>query len=375
MHQANRSGIGFIGDISRYSLIGLLIINILSPFFILFINPEAFFLGQKIAGTPALAYALGLFLVTALVMFSLYKKSKGYAVIALVYAMIFFINGYLIVLDNNGRFPPPIYWLILVLSAIVCGTTLSVPPKKPAGRSEKSILAVFADKPSAGLVLSAGVLVCFLLFMSFSLMNYQYETNNYLYLVEIDPQTPLSHVTLILPLPSGISRTVTDSDLIGSSHAYFTNYSQSLVETENGTMIKITADSLERDTGFLEKEPVQLYQSILIPGPINSSFPLEHEPVLTPKFLPELSECTGEKFQRIVSGNTPSTCRVYGSAMYALFETAPSSQTTITVSFDGEHMISSSGPPKSDGYQDSISVTVLGNAAGWYNARGTLLTG
>ena len=151
MKEANRSGIEFIGDISRYSLIGLLVINILSPFVILFINPEALFLGQKIAGTPALVYALGLFLVTALVMFGLYKKSRGYAFIALLYGMIYFINGYLTVMDNYGQYPPAIYWLILLLSAILCSTTL-LHSGKPVDAGEKRIYTLFTEKPFSRIV-------------------------------------------------------------------------------------------------------------------------------------------------------------------------------------------------------------------------------
>jgi hypothetical protein len=372
MQQINRSRIEFIGDISRYSLIGLLIINILSPFVILFINPEAFFLGQKIAGTPALVYALGLFLVTALVMFCLYKKSKGYAFIALAYGVFYFINGYLTVLYYNSQVPTAIYWLILLLSVILFGTTLLIQSGKPAETYEKNIYTVFAEKPFAGVLLSAGVLLCFLLSMSISLMNYEHETNNYLYVVKIDPETPLHNVTLMMPLPSGISRNLTKGDLIVP---YITNYSQSVVETKNGTMIKITADSIEKPDDGLPQESVLIYQSFFTANPINYSSPLEHEPVLLPKFSPEPSVCTGKKFQRISMGKTPLTCSVYGSTMYAVFETAPSSRTMITVSFDGEHIISSSGSPKSDGYQDSISVTFSGNAGGWYNASGNLLAG
>nr|WP_321353150.1 hypothetical protein [uncultured Methanoregula sp.] len=352
-----------------------MITNILSPFVILFINPEAFFLGQKIAGVPALVYAVGLFLATAIVLFCLYKKSKGYAFIALVYGMVFFINGYLNVLYYNGRFPPAIYWLILLLSLVLFGTTLLIQSGKPAGTDKKSIYTVFERKPFAGVLLSAIVLLGFLLFMSVSMMNYAYETNNYVYQIEIDPNTPLHNVTLMMPLPSGISRNITNGDLIGSSHPYITNYSQSVVETENGTMIKITADSIEKPDGGFPQDPVLLYQSFFTANPINYSYPLDHEPVLLPKFSPEPSGCTDKKFQRISMRKTPSACLVYGSTMYAIFETAPSSRTIISVSFDGERMIHTSGPPKSDGYQDSASVTVSGNAVGWYNTTGTLLAG
>jgi len=374
MQQATRSRIGFIGDFARYSLIGLLVINILSPFAILFINPEAFFLGQKIAGTPAQVYALGLILVTTLLVFCLYKKFRGFAVIALVYGMIYFINGYLTIRFYSSQFPPAIYWLILLLSVIVFGTTL-IQSGKPAEPCKRSICTVFAEKPFAGLLLSAGVLLCFLLFTSISLMNYEHETNDYLYAVEINPETPLHNVTLLVPLPSAISKNISEVNDIENAFPYFKNYSQSIVETENGTMLKITADTVEKPGDRYPREPAGFYLDFFAPNPINYSYPLEQGTVLLPKFSPEISACKDKKFQRIVAGNIPSTCLVYGSTLYAAFETAPASRTTITVSFDGTRRISPSGSPKNHGYQDSISATFSGNASGWYTATGTLLAG
>ena len=375
MEQANRPRIEFIGDIFRYSLLGLLVINILSPFAILFINPEAFLLGQKIAGTPAQVYALGLILVTAFVIFCLYKKIKGYAFIAFAYGVFYFINGYLVIRYYNGQFPPPIYWLILSLSVILVCTTFIIRSGKPAGTNEKSIYTVLTEKPYAGLLLSLGVLLCFLLFISISLMNYERETNEYSYVVTINPGTPLYNVTLVLPLPSAISKNISQGNDFGNAFPYFRNYSQSVVETENGTMIKITADSMEKPAGGLRQGSAGVYQSFFTENPINYSYPLEHEPVLLPKFFPGQIVCTGKNFQQISMRKTPSVCLAYGSTIYASFDTDPSSQTTITVSVYGTRTISSSGPPKSDGYEDSMSVTFSGNATGWYNVTGTLLAG
>jgi len=375
MQEVTCSKLSFIGDISRYSLIGLLIFNFLTLFVILFIEPKAFFLGQQIAGTSALVYAMMFSLATALVMLCLYKKIKGNEFIALVYGVFFFINGYLIALYNNNQIPTPIYWLILLLSVIVFCTMRLIQSGESAGTWKKSIYTVFTKKPFAGLLLSASVLLCFLLFTSISMMNYEHETNNYLYAVEINPETPLHNVTLMIPLPPAISRNISPGNDIGNAFPYFKNFSQSVVETENGTMIKITADSVEKPGDGLPQEPAGLYLDFFAANPINYSHPLEHEPVLLPKFSPETSVCKDKKFQRSLTGNTPSTCLAYGSTMYAVFETAPTSRTMITVSLDGERMISSSGSTKNHGYQDSMSVTFLGNAGGWYNASGTLLAG
>jgi hypothetical protein len=375
MQEENIHRIELIRDLSRYSLIGLLVFNILSAFVILFINAEAFFLGQKIAGMPAVAYAVGLFLVTVFLMFCLYRKSKGYGLLTLVYGMVYFINGYLTVLYYLGQVPTAIHWLILVLSVIVFASTLLIPTGKPAGTSEKSIPAVFAVNPRVGLLLSAGVLLCFVLFNVVSMMNYQQETNTYLYLIEIDPETSLHNVTLMLPLPSGISHNITTGELNGNSLPYFVNYSQSVVETKNGTMIQIMADSIEKPGDEQPLNPLRLYYSEIVPGPINSSFPLDHEPVLVPKFSPEPSPCTGKTFERIAMREIPLACSVYGSTLYAAFDTAPASRTTITVSFDGSRVISSSGPAKRSGYEDSISLSFSGNTGGWYNATGGLLAG
>jgi len=375
MQEVNRSRIEIIGDFSRYSLIGLLVINILASFAILFINAEGFFLGQKIAGTPADVYAVGLILVTAFLMFCLYKKTKGYAIIALVYGIIWFIDGFLTVLYYNNQVPPALYWLVLLLSVMLFCTTLAGKSGKPTESYGKSVFAIFSEKPRTGLLLSAVVLLCFLILTSISMMTDEHETNDYLYAVEIIPDTPLHNITLMMPLPSAISRNIAEGDDRGNPFPYFRNYSQSVVETENGTMLKITADSIEKPGEGLPQEPAGLYLDFFTENPVNYSYPLETEPLLVQKFSPKRSVCADKKFRRHLTGNTPLICLVHESALYAVFETAPGSRTSITVSLDGTRMVSSSGSPKNHGYQDSVSITVSGNASGWYSATGSLLAG
>jgi len=373
MQETNRSRIEFIGDLSRYSLIGLLLINILSPFVILFINPEAFFLGQKIAGASAHVYAIGLLIVTALVMFCLYKKTKGYAIIALAYGIWYFINGYLTVLYYNNQVPALIHWLILLLSVILFGTTLLVKSEKPAEPYEKSAYTIFSKNPRAGLLLSAGVLLCFLLVTSIGLLSYQKEYNTCTYQIEIDPDTPLHNVTLMVPLPPGISQDIGSEDLTGSSLPYFSNYSQSIVETKNGTIIKITADSIVKPDNGLPLNPVILYHSILVEGALDSSSPPDTQPVLSPESSSEPTPCSNVQFHGMLSGDKPKDCSRYESGIYAAFETEPASQTLITVSFDRTRMISSSQSPRRDAFQEHITATIFGSADGWYYAKGVIL--
>ncbi len=379
MQESHHHQIELIRDIFRYSLIGLLVFNIFSAFVILFINAEAFFLGQKIAGASANVYAIGLLIITALVMICLYKKTKGYTILALAYGIWYFVDGYLSVLYYGRQVPTAIHWLVFVSSVIIFGSTLLIQYRKPA-IPQKNIPSIFERNPRAGLLLSAGALLCFLLMSSLVPMNHQNETNTYTYLIEIDPESPLHNVTLMLPLPSRISHNVTSGELYGSTLPYFTNYSQSVMETKNGTMILIMADSIEKpedgqplDPAGQPLNPVQLYYVVNVPGPINSSFPLDHEPVLIPKFLPEPSSCTGKTFERIAMRELPQACSAYGSTLYAVFEIAPASRTTITVSFDGSRVISSSGPARRSGYEDSISHSFSGSAGGWYDASGTVL--
>lgn len=377
MHETNRYRIGLISDISRYSIIGLLVFNIFSAFVILFINAESFFLGQKIAGTPAVVYAIGLLIVTALVMVCLYKKTKGHTILALAYGLWYFMNGYLTVLYYGRYVPTLIHWLVFVLSVTLFCLTLLIASGKPAVPEERNIPSIFERNPRAGLLLSAGALLCFLLLSSLAQVNNQSETNTYLYLIEIDPESPLHNVTLMLPLPSRISHNITGTELDGSNLPYFMNYSQSVVDTKNGTMILIMADSIEKPDDGQPTNPVLLYYSVIVPVPINSSSPLDNEPVLIPKYTLEQSSCTGKTFERIAMREVPQVCSDYGSTLYATFETVPASRTTITVSFDGSRVISPSGPSgpaKRSGYEDRMSLSFSGNAGGWYNATGTLLT-
>lgn len=375
MQPENRNRLEFIKDLSRYSLIGLLLINILSVFVILFINPEAFFLGYKIAGAPAVLYAMGLIFITVIVMVFLYYKIKGHAIIALVYGMLFFINGYLTVLYYNNKVPPAIYWLVLLLSVTLFCTTLLIKSGKPAEPNVKSVDTIFMGKPWAGLLVSAGVLLCFLLITSIGFISYQKEYNTCLYQIEIYPDTPVHNVTLMMPLPSGNFRKNMSKDLIGNSLSYFTNYSQSLVETENGTMLKITADSIEKPGDGLPQEPLRLYQSFMVEGPRDPSSPPDNQPVLSPEWTLLPDSCSNTQFQGILSGKRPSDCSHYESGVYATFETDPASQTIITVSFDRTRIISSSQSLNRDAFQERITATIFGNAEGWFNATGSFLAG
>ena len=374
MPVANRSSIEFIRDFSRFSLIGLLLINLLSPFAILFINPEAFFLGQKIAGTGAVAYALGLILVTAILIFCLYFKTKGYAAFAFIYGIIWFVNGYLTVLYYNNQVPPAIYWLILLLSVVLAGTSLLSRTGKPAGPHDKSGQTIFEKNPRIGLLLSVCVLACFLLYSSIGLISYQKEYNTWTYRIEIDADTPLHNVTLIVPLPPDISQEINSNEMTGSNLPYFTNYSQSVIETQNGTMLKITADSIERPGQGVPDGPLQLYYNIMAEGEGSSA----SIPVNQPLLLPEggvfgQASCSDMQFQGALSGNNPAECSRYESGFFAEFETNPASQTIIIVSFDHTRMISSSQSPRRDAFQEYITASISGSADGWYDAPGSIL--
>ncbi|MEI7857985.1 MAG: hypothetical protein WCH85_10845 [Methanomicrobiales archaeon] len=269
-----------------------------------------------------------------------------------------------------------IHWLILVLSIILSVVTLFNLSGKSAENNEKATCTVFTENPSARVLVIVGAIFCFLLYSSIAVITYENEYNSYIYQIEIDPAAPLHNVTLMIPYLFGISQNITTvENLIGYSAPYFTNYSQSIVETKNGKMIKITADSIEKLDTELPLDQVGLYQSILVKGPINSVYPLDHEPVLLPKYSSEPFPCDEREYQRNLPGKIPLNCSVYESKIYASFETAPSSQTIIMVSLDGERMISSSRPPRREGYTDSITATVYGRAEGWYNVSGSLLAG
>jgi hypothetical protein len=307
-------------------------------------------------------------------MICLYKKTKGFALLAFAYGLWYFINGYLTVMYFERQVPTTIHWLVFVSSVIVFGSTLLIMFGNPSVPEEKKIRSIFERNPRAGLLLSAGALLCFLFMSVLVPINHQKETNTYTYLIDIDSESPLHNVTLMLPLPSRISRKVTGGELYGSSLPDFTNYSQSVIKTKNGTLIQIKADSIEPPEDEQPLDPVgqplntvQLYYVANVPGPEISAYPLNHEPILEPKYELEPSSCTGKTFERIALWELPQACWVYGSTAYASFETEPASRTTITVYFDGSQ--------ERQGYEDSISLSISGNAGGWYNATGTLLAG
>ncbi|MEN6443089.1 MAG: hypothetical protein ABFC71_04975 [Methanoregula sp.] len=325
----------------------------------------------------AQVFSIVFLLITVSVMNCIYKITKGNEIIVLIYGMIFFIDGYLNTQKfNDALIPPAIYWIILILSVILFGATLLTRKEKPILGNEKTGPVFLTQKPFMIQLLIIGVFLCFVLFMFINFISYEKETDSYLYLIEINPDAPLYNVTFMVPFPLGPSQNITNiENLNGNFPPYFMNYTQSIVDTENGKMIKITADTIEKQNYDVVEEPVRLYQRFPVSNSIDSSFPLDHEPVLLPKFSLTPSSCSDKNYQRDLIGKMPLNCSVYGSKMYAAFDTVPTSQTTITVYLEGTRMISSSINPRREGYQDSISTNIYGGADGWNSASGSLLSG
>jgi hypothetical protein len=185
-------------------------------------------------------------------------------------------------------------------------------------------------------------------------------TSEYYYQIQIDPDSPLSEVILYIPLPvlNNVSQ-VGDNIEVGNVQKP-RNLHCSVVTTEYGTMLRISADHID--------EPSLI--TVLLPADntINTKNALHNEMVLFPKYDLIQVPCD---FPHPEKRDTQLTCIEYQTMLYA--ECTPEGPLTVFVTLEGRNtwwIFGWSG----NSYRDQILVTVNGES-GWQPARGEFVQG
>ncbi|MFP4559385.1 MAG: hypothetical protein ACLFO6_07810 [Archaeoglobaceae archaeon] len=209
-------------------------------------------------------------------------------------------------------------------------------------------------------------------------------TAEYRYRVNVDLETgsSINNVTIHVPIPSD-GRDVPE-DLTGPD-----DWDLSIVDTEHGRMLKISADRIEThrstpsplEPGEEPGEELQapadevqaiqlnrITQTITTNKEINTADPQRSEPLLHPKYNLTTTECWfphGEE-QRL-------KCYKYRSAGFVYYESDSDVSLTISITFEGTNSWWIYGWTGNE-YRDRIYLTSEGEK-GWLNPEGQLVIG
>jgi hypothetical protein len=256
------------------------------------------------------------------------------------------------------------------------------------------------------------VLVCVILFVFFSCCLDTSDTprmcqSDYYYRISVTTEQPVTNVTFLIPLPLQGGYPKFESQYLNESmigqfkeyHAkisgdslrmkdkpftadYPQNYHFTFIALDNGTFLKITADSLTPE------KPVQFYFGLLIDPAspylaIDTLHPGTNESGFTPEFNRSRTYTRNTYFNQYSFGNNYSwvhssgTDYRYDIPVYAEYsaknKTAP---VTISSSVVGKnswrYLYDNWG---GNDYTDSFSLSLTGDTFGWYPAEGSISIG
>ncbi|MGC1122031.1 MAG: hypothetical protein WBA22_13150 [Candidatus Methanofastidiosia archaeon] len=203
------------------------------------------------------------------------------------------------------------------------------------------------------------LMISIFMYYSYSLYKKTY-TSEYYYQIQIEPDSPLNEVILYIPLPIFSNVSLVGDNIEAGNVQKPERFQCSVVTTEYGTMLKITADHID--------EPSVI--TVLLPADdtINTKNPLHSEMVLFPKYGLVQVPCD---FPHPEKWGTQLACFEYQTVLYA--EYAPEGPLTVSVTLEGRNtwwVLGWSG----NSYRDQILVTVNGES-GWQSVRGELVQG
>jgi hypothetical protein len=188
-----------------------------------------------------------------------------------------------------------------------------------------------------------------------------------IYRVEIDTDSVLHNVTLYLPLPVlGESLGIGD-EIIAGNASKPDDWDCSIIETEHGKMLKITAEKIAPEL-ILNEINVQLP----VDHEINTKDPIGNEPLLLPMYNVTKITCD---FPFPNEQDAQVNCYSYESRVYVDYESSPDAEVSIYIDIDltGRNdwwVYGWSG----NNYRNKVNLTSSGRH-GWCVALGKLVEG
>jgi hypothetical protein len=210
--------------------------------------------------------------------------------------------------------------------------------------------------------------------------------------IALNTDSKLENLTFYLPLPVFMNESKIGDEAIIQNTGNSQGWDISMIETEHGTMLKLTAIELEPELHqLIELEPPGFGQTEDIPtGEVHSftrgsievyvSMEAEHvidtrnatvnEPILSPKYNMTLSDYNAPYPP---SGIPPKTWS-YDSFIYADYTASSDANVEICVSMEGRNEWWVGGWAYNE-YRDSLCTTFKGERHGWIPVNGELVEG
>jgi len=195
-------------------------------------------------------------------------------------------------------------------------------------------------------------------------------TGTYTYTCTITTDSPLSNVTLFIPVPAdtGGNSPVVAAFSAGTIGGIPSGWNVSLYDTGKATLVKITVPSIIIPVGTGAAGPIEFRLSADLPGvsaidtldPVNTS--AMFRPVAELRPVP----CAPGSTQQ----GSP-VCHTYVTSLYAEYEAVPDASVNISAALTGRNSWYIFGPGSNE-YDTSVSLRLSGAHAGWATMTGTL---
>jgi hypothetical protein len=196
-------------------------------------------------------------------------------------------------------------------------------------------------------------------------------SSTYSYTCTITADSPLSNVTLFIPVPadklgnSPVVERFSSRDINGIPD----DWSVSLYDTGKATMVRISTPAIPSERNTSEKKPVTFVLSSAMKSDrvIDSRNPEQNSALFRP--VREVRQVTCPPDSSTKNGN--SLCYHYFTSLYADYQASPGTIVEISSSITGNNTWKISGP-QSNEYNSTISLKMAGENRGWQKVDGSL---
>ncbi|MDF1557331.1 MAG: hypothetical protein P1P80_04010 [ANME-2 cluster archaeon] len=210
--------------------------------------------------------------------------------------------------------------------------------------------------------------------------------------IALNTDSKLENLTFYLPLPVYMNESKIGDEAIIQNTEYSQGWDLSMIETEHGTMLKLTAIELEpelhqlselKPSGFGQSEDIptgevhsftrgsiEVYVSMEADHVIDTKNATLNEPILFPKYNMILSDYNAP----YPSSGIPPKTWMYDSFIYADYTASSDANVEICVSMEG-HNERWRGGWTYNAYRDRLCTTFTGERHGWISVTGELVEG
>lgn len=216
--------------------------------------------------------------------------------------------------------------------------------------------------------------------------------SRYNFRISLDTDSKLENLTFYLPLPVFMNESKIGDEAIIQNTGNSEGWDLSMIETEHGTMLKLTAIELKPELhqlveleqpgfGQIEDIPtgevhsftsgsIEVYVSMEANHVIDTRNATVNEPLLSPKYNMKFSDYNAPYTP---SGIPPKTWS-YESFIYADYTASPDANVEICVSMEGSNEWWAGGWIFNE-YKDRLCTTFTGERHGWLSVNGQLVEG